>query len=361
MLNHEKISEHLEDILDYFDIKYKKYNKRYSFACPIHGGNKKDGVSLFKADNRYCGNWVCWTNHCEKIHGKSTINFIKGCFFSIKGEKKEFNEIKEWLEQLIGENLDIDSPPDWKIKRDSIILSECINQKNKLHVGIPKNLVRSRLQIPSNYFLQRGFSKEILDKYDVGLCLDTNKQMYERVVVPVYNDNGTDMVGCVGRTTCPKCFICNSYHSPHNKCPSSSYDEYRSAKWINSKGFNSEHYLYNFWYAKEYINLYKTVILVEGQGDIWRLEESDIHCGLGLFGTSLTPYQKIKLEKTGATNIIIATDNDPPGIEAKYLISEQLQRYYNIIPISLPAKDLGDLSTDTVKSIFEPILSKFKQ
>ena len=35
---------------------------------------------------------------------------------------------------------------------------------------IDRNLVRSSLSIPSQYFLNRGFSAEILEKYDVGDC-----------------------------------------------------------------------------------------------------------------------------------------------------------------------------------------------
>jgi DNA primase len=361
MLNNDKICDHLEDILDHFGIKYKVYNNRYSFPCPIHAGDKKDGVSLFKKGQKSSGNWVCWTNHCEQEFGKSTVGFVKGCFESLEDKKLEFPQLVRWLEGLIGENLQIDDPTDYRPKKQSIYLSNNLTEENKVHKGVDRHLVRSRLKIPSDYFIKRGFSQNILDKYDVGLCLDRGKQMYGRVVVPVYNDSWTEMIGCVGRTLSPKCDICNKYHGPHETCPISSYAEYQAAKWINSKGFNSEHYLYNFWHAKDFINLYKTAILVEGQGDVWKLEEADIHCGLGLFGTSLTPYQKIKLEKTGAINIIIATDNDPAGIEAKYNLTEQLERLYNIETIVLPSKDVGELTIEQSKEIFLPILNKLNK
>ena len=109
----------------------------------------------------------------------------------------------------------------------------------------------------------------------------------------------------------------------------------------------------------EIIKLYKTAILVEGQGDIWALEESGINIGLGIFGTSLSNYQLIKLESLGVINVIIATDNDVAGITAKYNIIEQLERSYNIITISLSSKDIGDMPRNEIKEIFSPILSKY--
>ena len=38
----QKLSERIEDILDFFGIEYDQYDNRISAACPIHGGDKAD-------------------------------------------------------------------------------------------------------------------------------------------------------------------------------------------------------------------------------------------------------------------------------------------------------------------------------
>jgi DNA primase len=166
------------------------------------------------------------------------------------------------------------------------------------------------------------------------------------------------MVGCIGRTQKPMCKLCKKFHFENESCPISSVDEYFSSKWINSTGFNGENYLYNYWFAKEFVKKTHTAILVEGAGDVWRLEEAGIKIGFGLFGAHLTDKQSQKLEKLPIINLIIATDNDDAGKKARALIKEKLWRHYNIFDIEPENKDVGDLSIEQIYSTFNPILEK---
>lgn len=184
--------------------------------------------------------------------------------------------------------------------------------------------------------------------------------MNGRVVVPVYNDCGTIMVGCVGRSIKPQCLLCKKYHYTHELCPQTSYEMYSSSKWVNSKDFKVDNYLYNFWNVSEYAKKWNSVILTEGQGDVWRLEEAGIPVGLGVFGAKLTDGQLIKLQSLPITNIIIAMDTDPAGQKANTDIVTRLKRFYNVESVLPTGKDLGDMSTNDVRELFYPIIERYK-
>jgi DNA primase len=358
IIQQEKIVENIEQILDEFGIDYKKHNNRLSFACPIHDGSKKDGATIYTNGN---GIWKCWTSHCEIHIGKSIFNLVKALLEKYNGISSLDNSI-EWLEKFLKQELTEENTEYNTAKRSSINLSLNINHtKNQQEEQlITRRDVIQSLQIPSKYFIDRGFQQNTLLKYDVGLCTKSKKQMYNRVVAPVYDDEYKYMVGCIGRTQKPMCQLCRKFHFKNEICPISSIDEYYSSKWINSTGFNGENYLYNYWFAKDFINKSNAVILVEGAGDIWRLEEAGIKIGLGLFGAHLTDKQSQRLEKLSVINLIIATDNDDAGKQARALIKEKLWRHYNIYDVIVEGKDVGDCSVEQIHTSFNPILEKLR-
>lgn len=357
--NNEKIIENLDQILYELNITYKKYHNRLAFACPIHGGDKKDGASLFISGTKNIGNWKCWTNHCESEYGNNIIGFIRGTLTANENKPFSFQETLDWIESIIGQSIKIEYTEDDRAKYKAVQIVNTFNKQEEEQLGIERHKVRQSLIFPAKYFIERGFSQKILDKYDVGVCQTFGKQMHGRVVVPVYNDSGNLMIGCVGRTTADKCPKCEKYHASETRCPISSFEEYQTSKWINSKGFNAEKYLYNYWHAKDFISLNQTAILVEGQGDVWRLEESGINIGLGLFGASIKDSQILKLEKLPIINLVIAMDNDIAGIKCIEQINERLGRTYNIVTVNLTKKDVGEMSVIETQELFNPILQKY--
>jgi len=353
--NNEALKQHIEVILTQLGLKFRRKNERIYLPCPLHGSKKSSSLSIALDRGP---SWSCWTNHCEDTYGKSILGLVKGVLSTTNSSEYSWQDAVQWTENLIGEKL-VETTESSSFKFQTIQLSQQFSQTQTKEIGIPRTLVRQSLRLPSEYFLKRKFSKEVLDKYDVGDCINPEKQLFKRAVVPVYNDEGTQMIGCVGRSHNPECPKCNKYHDPKNKCPFSDWDEYNSSKWINNEGFNVENYLYNFWNAKEFIELYQTAIVVEGQGDIWRLEEADIHIGLGLFGAKITDKQILRLEKLPIINLIVATDTDIPGNRCKASILEKLDRYYNIVIVNLPQHDIGEMDISAVKEFFKPILSKY--
>jgi 5S rRNA maturation endonuclease (ribonuclease M5) len=212
---------------------------------------------------------------------------------------------------------------------------------------------RSLFKIPSPYYLGRDYKSTTLSRYDIG---DSDRS--NRTVVPVYDIDHRVIVGMTARTHWDQCSKCQYYHSPDEPCPTRIVDQINACKWKNSPGFEAAHYLYNLWFAREHIMETSTIILVEGPGDVWRLEEADIKNSVAIFGTDLTEEQLTLIESSWAMNAIVLTDSDEAGREAAQNIKEKLQRTHRLYFPMLEANDVGDLQTDQVTDDIMPILTQ---
>lgn len=353
----EYVFSKIDELLEYFQIEYNKYHNRYSFPCPIHGGDRNEACVIYtKPSNEgYVGNWICYTQHCEQEFGKGIVGFIRGLLS--QKEVVSYADTIKWLTDYfklgIATEHKVVNP-----YNDSKFITALYGQNYQYQLGANRQQVRNALIIPARNYLERGYTKEILDKYDVGFCCQAKKPMFNRIVFPVYDESGSRFIGCIGRSQNPQCKTCKKYHFANRACPETPQEVFWSSKWINSPKFCTYYYFYNIWLAKKHIQRYNTVILVEGQGDVLKLEQSGIHLALGLFGDSLTDYQRRILYKLPIHNIIISTDNDTAGINAKNKISEQLKNQFNLYYVNTSKKDFGDSSTEEIQDKLMPLLGK---
>jgi 5S rRNA maturation endonuclease (ribonuclease M5) len=341
---HSNVVIYSQIIVKYFDvimndlnIKISNLGSRYAFSCPVHGSNNPDSGCVYK--NNYI--WRCFTNGCHEEIGQSTFYLLKHLLENKLEKKLYHKDVIDYIDNLIGE-VDLTAFEVKEFKKERVVTEGILTRKE----------VRSRLNIPSPYFLKLGFSPEILDKYDVGDCKNNKSDMKYRVVVPIYDDDYKMMVGCVGRTKNQQCPECKKYHYG-SKCPTNAIEFKWSSKWTVSKDFKIENYFYNLWFAKPFIQESKTVILVEGQSDVWRLEEAGIHNVLGLFGARLTSAQSIILDELSPYRVIIATDNDKTGSSVGKKIKDRLSSFYQTSILTLPKKDFGDMSVTEVQQFLE--------
>src|SRR5690349_1977456 len=72
---------------------------------------------------------------------------------------------------------------------------------------LPRQAVRSSLEIPSPFFLAQGFSAEILDAMDVG-----HSTRRGTTILPLYDDSGEVCVSFYTRSELPKCDKCKLHH-----------------------------------------------------------------------------------------------------------------------------------------------------
>jgi len=228
---------------------------------------------------------------------------------------------------------------------------------HKAKHGITRQQCVSRLSIPGQYFINRGWSSEILKKFDVGTPKDSSSPMRGRTVVPIYDDTGQYLIGATARSLHEKCQKCRMWHDQSISCPPpESWAEF--CKWRNSAGFQRESCLYNYWNAKGHIKRTGTIALVEGPGDLWRLEEAGIELGVAMLGTSLSDQQQVILEMSGAMNVVSLLNEDDAGREATERLREQLKQSFRFFAPKIGAEDLGVLSPANVRKAVMPTLEK---
>jgi 5S rRNA maturation endonuclease (ribonuclease M5) len=360
----DEVCDNIESLLSILNLEYKFNHKMITMACPIHGGDNLSALNLYPEGESYRGNWKCRTHGCEKTFKGSVIGFIRGVLSSQKyGWEKpgddtcSFQEAVNFATSFI--NKDISDIKISKIDREKKQFTSVINYLQpdntpQQHEVTRKQIVKS-LSIPAQYYLDRNYSSDILVKYDVGLCDKIGKEMYNRIVVPIYNMEYTHMVGCTGRSIFEKCSQCKGHHSPTDSCPTPD-DIWKHCKWKHNYEFKSQNHLYNFWFAKEFILKTHTAIIVESPGNVWRLEESGIHNSVGIFGSSLSDRQKILLDSSGAMNLIILTDNDEAGRKAAEQIKAKCQNTYRIFIPQINKSDIGEMTVEEINKEIKPYL-----
>lgn len=324
-----KVLARISDLLDYFDVDYSDVGPILVGPCPIHDGDNESAWNINVDENsRYYGLWFCNTKHCHKIKGHDIISFTNLLLDKSLNKKHSFREVMNFLEKFT-KGVQAKS---FSYSKDAYLdLLEKTRTVKK--TKFTKHHVRSRLKIPSQYYVNRGYNPKVLDEFDIGLCVDPQSQFYNRVVFPVYDEDDQYLVGCVGRTI--------------GKI---------DPKWINKKGFNKANHLYNYGKAIKYIEKTGTVILVEGQGDVLRLWESGIKNCVGIFGSHLSDSQEFLLQRTGATNIVILTDNDDAGNVCRSEIRDRLRNFFNIIDLVPDKKDVGEMTLEEINEKIKPKL-----
>lgn len=321
--------ERVESLLAHFGVDHVEFPNRLAFACPIHGGDNREACCIFTDGMTSKGNWKCFTHSCEEQYINNMFGFVRGCLSRRDGREYTMMETAKFCSEFLKTDLaDIEDAP-IKSFRSMDVFSKSI-VRDQASISRPE--IRSKIEIPSEYYIRRGYTKSVLDKFDVGECLAEGQPMSNRVVVPVY-DEEYNYRGCVGR----------------------SIKEHIQPKWLHSQGFR-KNILYGLNLAKDAIMNSRTVILVEGQGDVWRLHEAGLEVAVGIFGASINDDQLLLLEKSGAMNLVILTDSDEAGQKAYEQIVKKCGRRFNYVRPTISQKDVGDMTIQEIKEELYPQL-----
>lgn len=362
----DEVCDNIESLLESFDLEYKTNHKMISMSCPIHGGDNLSALNLYPEGDNYRGNWKCRTHNCEKTFKGSVIGFIRGILSNYKygwqqpGDQMcSFEEAVNYALNFI--NKDINSIKISRTDKEKKQFTNVVTYLNKeiaqTKSKITRNQIVQSLVIPAQYYLDRDYSSEVLIKYDVGLCEKDNKEMSDRIVVPIYDNDYEYMVGCTGRSIYEKCDQCKSYHDTTINCPSNE-NSWKYPKWKHNSDFKSQNHLYNFWFAKKFILDTGVAIIVESPGNVWRLEENGIHNSVAIFGSSLSDRQKILLDSSGAMSLVILTDNDDAGRKAAEQIKLKCQNTYRIFIPQISKSDVGEMNSDEINNQIKSYIEK---
>lgn len=311
-----RLKPQIQKILTEFSVKTYKCGQLLVSNCPIHLGDNTTAFNINISQGEFCGRWFCNTHKCHKEYGGDVLGLIRG-LLEAKGPIS-FREVVDYATTLCGME---------RIEFSSDFLDDIFLRATPAETtGVPRKVWRQSLKIPQ-YYLNRKFSKEILDQFDVTLG-NPDSEMRDRAVFPVYDNTWKHIVGSVGRTIIEA-----------------------KPKWKVQDGFKSSDYLFGYWAALPHICRLGTTILVEGQGDVLRLWEAGHHNVVGLFGSNLSEKQEFLLQSTGAAHIITAFDSDEAGSKCRKDCEAKLRRLFNLRHVMPVGHDIGEMSIEQIKTL----------
>lgn len=320
------LNNNIEKILSSLNQEYEILGDNIYSTCPVHNDSDNPRAFCF-SKNR--GMWKCWTRDCQNEYKNDVFGLIQGALSAQTGKQATFKDALIWGKNLVNVTKNITKQENNQTVDESwhnitSILLDNTECKSNSVISIDENIA-----YPSKYFITRGFQKRTLDHFGIGDCIDKNSKLFDRAIIPIHDQNG-NMVAIIAR----------------------SIKEYKDPKFIiHPKGVNKSCLLYNHHRAIESVTQSHTVFIVEGQGDVWRLYEAGIYNAVGIFGKTISKDQEKMLNSMPITHMVILTDNDQAGREAKIQIKRQFSRMYRLSFPVFKKKDVGDMQINEIKDV----------
>ncbi|NBW72079.1 MAG: DNA primase, partial [Flavobacteriia bacterium] len=263
------------------------------------------------------------------------------CFSTGKGgsavtflmEKEHFSypEALRFLANKYGVEIPEESEPTAKeladkTERESLFI---INEfaKNYFYQNLQESTEGKAVGL--SYFEERGFTKETIEKFQLGYCLNVSDDFTKAALSKGYSLSYLEKVGLVkskderhfdffrGRVLFPIQSISGRILGFGGR---SLVNDKKVAKYFNSPEsiiYNKSEILYGLYFSKGEIVKYDECLLCEGYTDVISMHQSGIQNVVSSSGTSLTKEQ-VKLVKRYTKNLTILYDGDAAGIKASF-------------------------------------------
>jgi len=263
------------------------------------------------------------------------------CFSTSKGgsvvtflmEKEHFTypEALRWLADKYNIQIPEDEPATAEqlaaiTERESLYI---INEFAKNYFA--QNLLESDegKAVALSYFEERGFRKDIIQKFQLGYCINSGDDFTKAALKKGYKLDYLEKVGLV-KTKEDRSFdffrgrVLFPIHSVSGRVLGfggrTLFTDKKVAKYFNSPEsiiYNKSEILYGLHFSKGDIIKYDNCFLCEGYTDVISMCQAGIQNVVSSSGTSLTKDQ-IKLIRRYTQNITILYDGDPAGIKASF-------------------------------------------
>lgn len=239
---------------------------------------------------------------------------------------------------------------------------QIINEFAKNHFQQSLHETEEGKAIGLSYFLERGFRMDIIQKFNLGYCLNKGNDFTEAALAKGYKLEYLEKVGLVkskddrhfdffrGRVLFP-------IHSVTGRVLGfggrTLLADKKIAKYFNSPEsiiYNKSEILYGLYFAKGDIIKYDNCFLVEGYTDVISMHQAGVTNVVSSSGTSLT-HGQIKLIRRYTQNITILYDGDAAGIKASFRgIDLILEEGLNVRVVLFPDGDDPDSYSKKVGS-----------
>ena len=282
--------------------------------------------------------------------GGSVVTFL------MEKEHFSFPEALRWLADKYGIQLPEEEAQTAEeiaanTERESL---QIINEFAKNHFQHSLHETDEGKAIGLSYFLERGFRLDVIQKFNLGYCLNKGNEFTETAISKGYKLEYLEKVGLVkskddrqfdffrGRVLFP-------IHSVTGRVLGfggrTLLADKKIAKYFNSPEsiiYNKSEILYGLYFAKGDIIKYDNCFLVEGYTDVISMHQSGVTNVVSSSGTSLT-HGQIKLIRRYTQNITILYDGDSAGIKASFRgIDLILEEGMNVRVVLFPDGDDPD-------------------
>lgn len=321
-------------------VKLKKRGASYLGLCPFHN-EKTPSFTVSSAKEIYkcfgCG------------RSGNTISFI------MEHEKYSYVEALRWLAAKY--NVEVEetavSPEMKQLQQtaDSLFIINSFAQQY-----FTKNLFEhdEGLDIGLSYLKERGFREDIINRFQLGYCLQTRDAFAQTAVAAQYNLELLQKSGLVivrdekpfdnyrGRIIFP-------VHNQTGKIIGFGAriigKSDKAPKYINTpenEVYIKSKILYGTYFARQAIDKYDECLLVEGYTDVISLHQAGIENVVASGGTSLTMDQ-LRLIKKYTNNLTIIYDGDAAGVKAALRgLDMALEEGLNVKLVLIPDKEDPD-------------------
>ena len=325
------LGNNLELVFSELGIDYQKNGQNITCSCPVHEDSDNPNSFSYNSDRHI---WSCWTRGCQQEFGNDIFGLIRGVL-SVEAESDVgFSGALKWACKIL--NIDNKSVHVEKQEEDDQFVSmvKMFSKEDSPSYDDQEVQIDCNVMHPSDYFKSRGFTDSTLLHFQVGDCVQKKSSMVSRAIIPVHSLDGEKVVAYIGR----------------------SMQSFLKPKFLFTRGFNKNKYLYNYHRAIQKAQEKSCLFITEGQGDVWKLYEAGVENAISIFGKSVSPVQKSILEKSGITKLVVLTDNDQAGREAKMKIQRDMSRMFKVVFPRLSRKDVGDMCVEDIKTSVLPQL-----
>jgi DNA primase len=251
--------------------------------------------------------------------------------FLMEKEHYSYPEALRWLADKYGIQIPEEAPATAEqlaaiSERESLYI---INEFAKDHFFKNLHETEEGKAIALSYFEERGFRKDIIEKFQLGYCLNTGDDLTKAALGKGYKLEYLEKVGLVkskeerqfdffrGRVMFPIQSVTGRVLGFGGR---TLFTDKKIAKYFNSPEsiiYNKSEILYGLFYSKGDIIKYDNCFLCEGYTDVISMYQAGIQNVVSSSGTSLTKEQ-IKLIRRYTQNITILYDGDAAGIKASF-------------------------------------------
>lgn len=335
-------------------VKLKKRGTNYLGLCPFH--NEKSPSFTVSPSKEIYKCFGCGASG-------NTISFL------MEHEKYSYVEALRWLAQKY--NVEIEEKEvSAEVKQQQLLADSLYIINNFAREYFTKTLLETEegQNVGLSYFEERGFTKETIQKFQLGYCSNERDAFARTALEKGYNLDYLQKTGLVtirneqpadnyrGRVIFP-------IHNQSGKVLGFGarilVKNDRAPKYINSPEneiYVKSKVLYGTYFARHAIDRLNECLLVEGYTDVISLHQAGIENVVASSGTSLTVDQ-LRLVKKYTNNLTILYDGDSAGVKAALRgLDMAVEEGLNVKLVLIPDKEDPD---SYVQKIGAPAFRQF--